>query len=499
MNGLAAATINITDASLLSNTGSKGLCCVLGVTERGPLSTPVLISSWFEYQRTFGGLLDTSLFPLLCKRALDGGATLYISRVAHYTDITIVSTLTGAKAVSNDSKFEAKNIGVWGNEITVTITAVSGGKRKITIALPDYPRFAQEFEVSGVLTNDDIALINSSAYYLNTLAVAGDTLALGTLTFSGGAETGVITDGDYVGSNQSATGLHAFDNVNDAWYMAIPEQAKNSLDVALVTYCDARKDIRPILRTPVGLTKDGVVKYRTATAPYAGQEIDSWRALIYTGALPILHPVTNQKINIPEIADVIARIATKDNRGNAWDSVSGAQWGKIPNTLGVVVNFGSPALAADGKELVENGINPVISHPTFKTIIWGNRSMHKDTRKVLKYAHVGDIIMHLQRFIQPIADEKLFQPNVPATWRSLYNAIQPELDRLKALSALYAWEYNGDQFVDKIEDCRINALSDIENGKYVAFIRLYVTSKMEYIDINLEVTGASALIDVQAN
>lgn len=497
-NGLASATINITDASFIANTGAKGICNFIGITERGPVNTPTLISSWFEYQRVFGGLLSNSIFPLLCKRALDGGAMLYVSRVAHYSDITLTSSITGTKAISSDSNFEAKNIGLWGNILSVVISSSTGGRKKITISLPDYPRFTQEFEVSSTLTTDDLALINSSAYYVNILAEVGDTLSNSTLTFSTGTDTGAIVDADYIGNNQSSTGLFAFDNINDAWYMAIPEQAKNSIDVALVAYCDARKDIRPILRTPVGLTKDAVVKYRTAVSPYAGIAIDSWRAILFTGGLKVLHPVTNEKIDIPEIADVVARISKKDTSGNGWDAIAGSQWGKISNTLGVVVNFGSPALAADGKELVENGINPVIAHPTFKTVIWGNRSMHSDTRKVLKYAHVGDIIMHLQRYIQPIADEKLFLPNVPSTWRSLYNAIQPELDRLKALSAIYDWQYNGDQFVDKIQDCQVNQLADIDLGKYVAFIRLYVTSKMEYIDINLEVTGASALIDVQA-
>ncbi len=498
-NGLASVNINITDSSFLTNSGSKGICNVLGITERGPVNTPVLISSWFEYQRTFGGLLSTSNFPLLCKRILDGGGILYISRVAHYTTITNASTLTGTKAESSDTanQFNAKSIGVWGNGLAIAVTANGSLKRKIVISLADYPRFTQEFEVSTTLTADDIALVNSSAYYVDIVASVGDTLAVANLTFSGGADTDTIVDADYIGSDQTSTGLYAFNSVTESWYMAIPDQAKNALDVALVNYCDGRKDLRPILRTPVGLTKAAIVQYRTAVSPYAGTAINSWRALMFTGGLKINHPTTNAVITISEIADVIARISAKDNKGNTWDAFSGAQWGKIPNAIGVAINFGSPALAADGKDLVDNGVNPVISHPTFKTVIWGNRSLYADTRKVLKYAHVGDIIMHLQRYINPLAELRLFQPNIPATWRSLYNAIQPELDRLKALGAIAEWEYNGDQYVDKIQEAQFNTLEDIDAGKYQAFIRLYVNSKMEYIDLSLDVSGTSALLQVQ--
>lgn len=498
-NGLASVNINITDSSFLTNSGSKGICNVLGITERGPVSSPVLVSSWFEYQRTFGGLLSTSNFPLLCKRILDGGGILYVGRVAHYTTITVANTLTGTKAVSSDTnhQFSAKSIGTWGNGLTVTVTDLPNAKRKVVIALVDYPRFTQEFEVSAVWTAEDIALINSSAYYVDTIAEVGDALSAASLTFSAGTESDTVVDADYIGSDQTSTGLYAFNAVTESWYMAIPDQAKNTLDVALVAYCDGRKDLRPILRTPVGLTKTAIVQYRTAVSPYAGTAINSWRALMFTGGLKVNHPTTNAVTTLSEIGDVIARFCTKDNKGNTWDAFSGAQWGKIPNVIGVVINFGSPALTSDGKDLVDNGVNPVIAHSTFKTVIWGNRSLYADTRKVLKYAHVGDIIMHLQRYINPLAELRLFQPNIPATWRSLYNAIQPELDRLKSLGAIAEWQYNGDQYVDKIQDAQFNTLEDIDNGKYQAFIRLFVNSKMEYIDLYLDVSGTSALLQVQ--
>jgi len=58
MSGLAKAKITITDSSVVNTNGAKGICAVLGITERGRVNQPVLVSSWFEYQREFGGLIS---------------------------------------------------------------------------------------------------------------------------------------------------------------------------------------------------------------------------------------------------------------------------------------------------------------------------------------------------------------------------------------------------------------------------------------------------------
>lgn len=499
MSGLAKATITITDSSVVNTNGVKGICAVLGITERGRVNQPVLVSSWFEFQREFGGLLSSSDFPLLCKRALDGGAKLYVNRIAHYTDIADASTLTGVRATST-TLFRAKNLGTWGNSLTVvtTVNALDATKLDIKVTLPGYASLTQTITgITAVLTADDIARFNASSYFVDIIAAAATELDADTYTFSSGTATGTIVNADFIGNASTNTGMHAFGQVTDAWYIAVPEKAVNAIDVALVNYADGRGDMRAILRTPVGLTKDGVVAYRNATGSYSGTAINSWRAMMFTGGLKVQHPTTNATIDITEIADVIARISVKDNSGNPWDAFSGSTNGKIPNTIGVVVNYGSPALESDASVIVATGVNPVINHPSFRTVIWGNRSLSLETSKMLFYAHVGDIVMHLQRFIKPIAGAALFKPNDVDTWKGLYNAIMPELENLISQRAIRKYEYYGDQFVDKYEDVSVNNLADLDAGKYVAIIRIYPTSKLEYLEVKLDIINGAVSLEVQ--
>ena len=92
--GLARVIMNEIDLSQYVDTLLQGISCAAGITEKGPIGKPQLVSSEAMFERIFGGNLKNSDFPLIAKRALSYGATLWVSRVAHYADVTDKTTLT---------------------------------------------------------------------------------------------------------------------------------------------------------------------------------------------------------------------------------------------------------------------------------------------------------------------------------------------------------------------------------------------------------------------
>ena len=80
-----------------------------------------------QYERVFGCSLKTSDFTMLVKRALSYGAVLWVSRAAHYSDITKKNTLTAksASASMNVLKVSASLPGIWGNNLQVVISESS--------------------------------------------------------------------------------------------------------------------------------------------------------------------------------------------------------------------------------------------------------------------------------------------------------------------------------------------------------------------------------------
>ena len=97
-SGFPRVTLTETDLSQSVDNPQTGISYVEGITEKGSINKPQLISSAIQFERIFGGELKTSDFPLIVKRALSYGVVLLVSRIAHYTDITDASSLTALNA-----------------------------------------------------------------------------------------------------------------------------------------------------------------------------------------------------------------------------------------------------------------------------------------------------------------------------------------------------------------------------------------------------------------
>lgn len=104
-----------------------GISFVQGLTKRGPISDPsVVMRSWTQFEKVFGGLVDGNEFPLQCKLALDGGSFLRVNRLGHYTDVTDKTTLDAIKAGMKPYvllKISAAFVSL--NSITITINGVA--------------------------------------------------------------------------------------------------------------------------------------------------------------------------------------------------------------------------------------------------------------------------------------------------------------------------------------------------------------------------------------
>lgn len=70
----------------------------LGITERGPIADPQLLTSFEEYQRTFGGFtLESDVCIAAYGFFRQGGTFMWVSRTCHFTDVLDPLTATAAK------------------------------------------------------------------------------------------------------------------------------------------------------------------------------------------------------------------------------------------------------------------------------------------------------------------------------------------------------------------------------------------------------------------
>ena len=240
--GLPRVIVTETDLSYYVDTMLKGISCVIGITEKGPIGTPQLISSELQFERIFGGDLKESDFPMLAQRALSYGAVLWVSRAAHYGDITKKGTLTAksASATTSTLKISASSPGTWGNKLQVKIsesTLDASALFNVTV-LEDGEEVESLSDMSMSEASENY-IENSGSAYLEFEITGAGLPQTGTYTLTGGND-GIdgMTDADYIGSAGNTTGLHVFDDITDAIQLSVPGVSSPAVITAGLAYCE---------------------------------------------------------------------------------------------------------------------------------------------------------------------------------------------------------------------------------------------------------------------
>jgi hypothetical protein len=116
---------------------STSTTAFIGKAERGPLDRAVMVTSFAEFERTFGGFLNDSF---LAHAALhfynNGGKRLYVARVAKDAAAADVSLRDRQGAPAKTITIAAASAGAWGNSLDVVIADGSqdpGDEFKLTL------------------------------------------------------------------------------------------------------------------------------------------------------------------------------------------------------------------------------------------------------------------------------------------------------------------------------------------------------------------------------
>jgi hypothetical protein len=150
------------------------------VTEKGPVRTPTLVTSFGEFVDIFGAhISDTKSAAIIEQFFNNGGQQLWISRVVHYTDITSALTNTSAKAsVTIDTNTGATQGTVLG---TATAPFDLEPADDLDIAVDGGGPIAATFNATAASRTsvaETYALVNG-----NTLLIAIDGGSIQTITF----------------------------------------------------------------------------------------------------------------------------------------------------------------------------------------------------------------------------------------------------------------------------------------------------------------------------
>lgn len=371
---------------------------MLGLTERGPIGVPTLVTAPDEYRRIFGGYIANSDLPVAVDGFFEnGGAQLWIVRTLRYNagaPTGAVGTTTFNDSPANTTptlRFDGKTRGAYANALSVQCRAATNGEAdQFDVVVTSGGVIVESFpNLSMNPTNERFVqtIINDANNGSNLIAATSlDTTApfalprFVTQALTGG-DDGItsLADTDFIGNATDGNGLRAFDSVLDLATLAVPGRATAAVHQALVAYCQDTRggSVFPVLDPPANQTAAQMVTYARTTAALTG--LSEFGAL-YWPRVKVLNPKksvygSSDQITVAPSGHILGVYARKDasRPGGVYEAPAGIEDGRLVGVLGFETN---ECLLPEKRDLVYPArINPLTSAPGVAPYIDGSRTL----------------------------------------------------------------------------------------------------------------------------
>ena len=490
-----------TDFSFYVKQISTSAAAMVGITQKGPVNKPVLVTSWEQFINKFGSYINEGYLAYAARAFFDnGGSILYICRVAHYTDITDKGTLSAVNSVAVFSNREsmpeltlqvnAANPGTWGDRIAVT---VEDGSLDPANAFNLIVKYKDNIvEVFKDLSMDEASashvelMVNEVSDYITvsdlspSTGTANDRPAVGSYPLIGG-DNGLsgVTDSDYIGDPSQHTGLYAFDEIDALNLLMVPGVTTVPVINAGITYAENRKDLLFIADTPFMLEPLEVVDFRKGQGTYTHAAFNSSYAALYYPWLEISDPITARKKYIPPCGAVAGCCARSDQKTYVWWAPAGIDRGRIFNAVSVAYKTSR----GERDVLYPEGVNVIAVFPDTGINIWGQKTLQSQPSAVDRI-NVRRLMMYMEEAISESSRFVVFEPNNPQTWRALGRLVNPFLQDIKEKGGLYDYAFQCDE--------ETNTPVVIDRNEMIARVFVKPTKTAEFIELNFILTGTGA-------
>lgn len=207
-------------------------------------------------------------------------------------------------------------------------------------------------------------------------------------------------------------------------------------------------------------------------------------------------------VNSDCLGTIVGLGDTSSSLHGPWKSFAGMNRGVIYDGMGPVsANYGSPSRYNELNELANNHVNMVVVKNTPNS---GNQTMlwHCFTSQVkqdsFKYISVVRLVLYMKKYLRPILESYIEEPNIWNTWNRIYLEVKPWLNDLVNQDAISEYSWEGDQNATSYKDLTVNKEADVRQGKYKAILKFKEVVPLQEISMVLSIdkTANSISADV---
>jgi hypothetical protein len=229
--------------------------------------------------------------------------------------------------------------------------------------------------------------------------------------------------------------------------------------------------------------------------------LDSWRMKATYGGLEILSPINAKNtIRVSEILHDIYIRYVGHNRVGPWAGFIDpdvASW-SVPNK--VISDYGQEGRTKFGDQLVKAGINPWITDTADGILQGGNKTLYR-ANSLLQFENIANYFLMLERELPALvaSARRKGKPNTPEGFKAIYEVLKPYFDGHKKASAIFDYNYNGDQFITDISQAVVNTPEIVNAGNHVFKLAIYPTNILIAVQAQIVVVGNTAQLSIINN
>jgi hypothetical protein len=426
----------------------------VGRAWRGQLDQPVVLFSYADYEREFGGLWRDSTMSYAVQQFFQNGGSQAVvvrvaTRVAHdgFNPAAVATCDLGG-----GNHLDAASLGTWGRNVTASVDfntkdkdlpAAQRDANLFNLTLFDDPAVKADslkrggsglretfLNVSMDMASPrfvaQVLLQQSRLARVSALGAARPTETANPVNFAAasGDDGGGLVDVDIVGNDNNKTGIYALKKTDIFNLLCLPPlvPGADGPDISMATWTAAAafcKDHRAflIIDPPHDWTVSSAV---TAIGSFSA--VDRNHSAVYFPRLLIPDPLQENKIGVFAPCGVVAGIYSRtDTARGVWKAPAGID-ATLAGVMGLAIQ-GSPANLSDGEvgQLNPVGINSLRGLPVIGQVVWGARTLEgADTlASQWKYVPVRRLALYIEESLFRGTQWVVFEPNDEPLWAQI--------------------------------------------------------------------------------
>lgn len=480
----------------------------IGGACRGPLDQPELITSYREFERTFGGVGRRGpLAQALWLFFMNGGRRAQVVRVARRSgeDAARAATIE----LGGGTRLEAASVGAWGNRLAVSVTHVegddpSGFDLRVAVEPADAAGatgLVEQFEGVSLDPASRRFVVGVLEQYSQLVRVAtlGSERPPATTGMPCRAPPGSGSDGAAIGAaevsdeaNRAAkTGLYALREMHEFSLLCIPPFTADTLGNGLATWaaasqlCQERRAIL-LVDAPADWT---VADAERGIGAYAALAREN--AAMYFPWLQV--PDIQQPGRFTSVAPggaVAGVIALSDMTSAVWSAPAGAG-ARVNGASGLVLAGGGARVdESDIRRLNPLGLNCLRLRPDGAAVVWGARTLAgADTLgSEWKYLPVRRLALYIEASLARGTAWAVFEPNGEPLWARLRHSVGDFMQELFRQGALQGASPKEAYFVRC--DASTTTQADIETGVVNLVVGFAPVKPAEFVVLRVQQAAA---------